>query len=334
MPKAGQVHAMNPGRILSHIDPLVRLLVLAIVLATVFPVTGDGQYLARFASDAAIFLLFLLNGLRLPRHEVMRGIGNWRLLLPLVAWCFLGMGAVGWIGWQAGLAILPDQVAVGLLFLGLLPSTVQSAPAYSSLAGGNVASSVVAAAVINVAGVFVTAPLFALVAGTASAGIDAGGIERIATILLLPFVLGQLAQGFAGNWVKHHKPLVSWMDRGSIAIAVYVAFSGAVEQGLWSRVDAPAWAGLLVAVAVFLAVGFGGSWLLGGALGLARPERISFLFAGAQKSITLGAPLATVLFPPAVAGLLLLPVLVYHLLQLVLSAPLASRLSQPPSMSR
>lgn len=317
---------MNAKTILNYIDPLVRLLVLAIVLATVLPVTGEGRDIARFVSDAAIFLLFLLNGLRLPRHEVMRGIGNWRFLLPLFAWCFFGMGAMGWLAWQAGMAILPQQVALGLLFLGLLPSTVQSATAYASLAGGNVATSVVAAAVINVAGVFVTAPLFALAAGTASTGIDLGGLERIATILLLPFALGQLAQGFAGGWVKDHKPLVSWMDRGSIAIAVYVAFSGAVEQGLWSRVDAGAWAGLLAAVALFMTVGFGGSWLLGGALGLARPERISFLFAGAQKSIALGAPLATVLFPPAVAGLLLLPVLVYHLLQLVLSAPLAAKL--------
>lgn len=319
---------MTLARIFVSIDPLVRLLLLAIALATVLPVSGDGRIIARFVSDAAIFLLFFLNGLRLPRQDVMRGIGNWRFLLPLFAWCFAVMGFAGWALWHAGAAMLPGQVALGLLFLGLLPSTVQSATAYSSLAGGNVATSVVAAAVINVAGVFVTAPLFALAVGTASGGIDIGGLERIATILLLPFALGQLAQGWAGGWVKDHKPLVSWMDRSSIAIAVYVAFSGAVEQGLWNRVDLVAWAALVVCVAVFLLVGFGGSWLLGGLLRLERPDRVSFLFAGAQKSIALGAPLASVLFPPAIAGLLLLPVLVYHLLQLILSAPLANRLSR------
>ena len=318
------------SRLFSLFDPLVRLLLLAILLASFVPVTGEGRVIARTVSDSAIFLLFLLNGLRLPRDEVLRGIGNWRFLSPLFLWCFFGMGAAGWLLWQAGALFLPPQVALGLLFLGVLPSTVQSATAYSSLAGGNVATSVVAAAVINVAGVFVTAPLFALMAGSASAGVDLAALERIATILLLPFALGQVVQGLAGGWagvwVKNHRPLVSWMDRISIAIAVYVAFSGAVEQGLWGRVDAAAWAGLIAAVALFLAAGFGGSWLLGGAMGLARAERISFLFAGAQKSIALGAPLASVLFPPAIAGLLLLPVLVYHLLQLVLSAPLANRL--------
>ena len=212
----------------------------------------------------------------------------------------------------------------------MLPSTVQSATAYSSLAGGNVAVSVVAAAVLNILGVFLSAPLFSLVAGSEAAAFDLGALERVMLILLLPFVLGQLAQGRAGHLVREHKRIATWMDRLSIAIAVYVAFSGAVEQGLWQRVGALDWVVLLGLVGVFLALGFGGAWLLGGALGLRRDDRIAFLFAGAQKSIALGAPLASVLFPPAIAGLLLLPVLTYHLLQLVLSAPLASRLAKLP----
>src|SRR5690606_29369399 len=116
----------------------------------------------------------------------------------------------------------------------------------------------------------------------------------------------------------------------AIAIAVYVAFSGAVEHGLWQLVSLTDWAAMLLLVCVFLAVGFGGAWLLGGWLRLNRGDRIAFLFAGAQKSIALGAPLAAVLFPPAVAGLLLLPVLAYHLLQLVISAPIASHLAALP----
>lgn len=319
---------MAINRISAAIDPLVRLLLVAILLATILPVTGEGRALARTVSDSGIFLLFLLNGLRLPRGDVLAGLRNWRFLLPLSLWCFVGMGAAGWIMWRAGGQLLPEQVALGLLFLGILPSTVQSATAYSSLAGGNVAASVVAAAVINVAGVFVTAPLLALLAGTAAVEVDMDGLQRIATILLLPFFLGQLAQGWLGGWVREKRSLIGWADKLCIATAVYVAFSGAVEQGLWSLVSGAAWAVLLALVAVFLMIGFGGSWLLAGALRLERPERISFLFSGAQKSIALGAPLASVLFPPAIAGLLLLPVLVYHLLQLVLSAPLANRLSR------
>jgi sodium/bile acid cotransporter 7 len=143
-------------RLFGGVDPLVRLLLLAIALATVLPVTGEQRPIAQGVSDAAIFLLFLLNGLRLPRREVGGGLAHWRFLLPLVLWCFFVMGAAGWTLSLAGRGWLPPQVALGLLFLGVLPSTVQSATAYSSLAGGNVAASVVAAAVVNILGVFLS----------------------------------------------------------------------------------------------------------------------------------------------------------------------------------
>ena len=318
-------------RIASGIDPLVRLLGLAILLASVLPVTGAYRPIAQGISNGAVFLLFLLNGLRLPRAEVLRGMRHMRFLAPLALWCFGAMSLAGWCLSRMGDALLlPPTVALGLLFLGALPSTVQSATAYSSLAGGNVAASVVAAAVLNVLGVFLSAPLFSLLAGSEAAPFDWGSRERIALILLLPFALGQIAQGKAGQLVRDHRRLATWMDRTAIAIAVYVAFSGAVQQGLWQLVGPRDWAALLLLVAVFLALGFGAAWLLGGALRLERGDRIAFLFAGAQKSIALGAPLAAVLFPPAVAGLLLLPVLTYHLLQLVISAPLANRLAARP----
>ena len=319
------------SRIAGGIDPLVRLLALAILLASLLPVTDTYRSLAEAVSNGAIFVLFLLNGLRLPRAEVLRGMRHMRFLAPLVLWCFGAMSLAGWGLARAGDALLlPPTVALGLLFLGTLPSTVQSATAYSSLAGGNVAASVVAAAVLNVLGVFLSAPLFSVLAGSEAAAFDWASLERIALILLLPFALGQIAQGRAGHLVRDHKRLATWMDRTAIAIAVYVAFSGAVEQGLWQLVGARDWAALALLVGLFLALGFGGAWLLGGALRLTPADRIAFLFAGAQKSIALGAPLAAVLFPPAIAGLLLLPVLSYHLLQLVVSAPLASRLAAHP----
>lgn len=315
------------ARVKTLFDPLVRLLLLAIALATILPVTGEGRAVARVVSDAAIFLLFLLNGLRLPRQQVLQGMRNARFLLPLIVWVFGVMGFAGWGLSHLGESVLPPSVALGLLFLGLLPSTVQSATAYSSIAGGNVAASVVAAGVINLLGVFITAPLLSLVGG-GDVGIDLDGLQRIGMILLLPFVIGQILQSRLGHFVADNRKLLGWADRGAIAIAVYVAFSAAVEQGLWTLVDLPAWGWLALLIAVFLLLGFAGSWIVGGALRLARGDRIAFLFAGAQKSIALGVPLASVMFPPATAGLVLLPLLAYHLVQMIISAPVASGLSR------
>ncbi|WP_271077988.1 bile acid:sodium symporter [Aurantiacibacter sp. MUD61] len=316
------------GRVLTFFDPLVRLLLVAIVAASLLPVSGQGAVIARIVSDVAIFLLFLLNGLRLPRSKVFTGLRHLRFLLPLIVFVFGVMGLVGWFVSARADGLLPASVALGFLFLGVLPSTVQSATAYTSLAGGNVANSVVAAAVLNILGVFISAPIIALVVSGGVAGLDLGTLERIGMILLLPFLLGQMLQGWLGPLVADRKRLFSLMDRFAIAIAVYVAFSGAVVQGLWTFISLGEWLVLLGLVGLMLAVGFIGAWALGGALGLLRADRISFLFAGAQKSIAMGAPLAAVLFAPEVAGLILLPVLIYHLVQLIISAPLASRFTR------
>ena len=312
---------------LARIDPMVRLLLAAMVLAFVLPVNGAWREAAQWVSNVAVFLLFFLNGVRLPRHEVLAGLTNHRLLWPLIAWCFGAMALAGWLVWQLGSGWMPPLLALGFLYLGCLPSTVQSATAYASLAGGNVASSVVAAALLNVLGVFITAPLFSLLAGGQGGGLHTDGLLKVVGILLVPFVLGQVAQRWLGAWVHGHRQLATWFDRGSIAIAVYVAFSGAVQQQFWTRIDLAGWGWLVGGTALLLAVGHGGAWLLGGALGLDRANRITMLYAGAQKSIAMGAPLASVLFAPAAAGVILLPILLYHLCQLVLAAPIAARLS-------
>lgn len=310
------------------IDPMVRLILAAVLLATFLPVTGEARAVAQWVSNAAVFILFLLYGLRLSRAEVWVGLGNHRLLVPLVLWVFGAMTLAGWGLWQAGGMVLPPLLAIGFLYLGVLPSTVQSATAYSSLAGGNVASSVIAAALVNILGVFISAPLYSLLAGSHGAVFHGDQLVKVMTMLLLPFVIGQALQGFTRHWVAGHKGLITIMDRSSIGIAVYVAFSGAVEQGIWTKVDPLGWVWVLVGCAAAMVFGYGGAWLLGGAAKLPRGDRIALLFAGGQKSVAMGAPLATVLFPAASAGIIILPLVVYHLVQMVVAAPIASRLKR------
>ena len=307
---------------------MIRLVLGAILLATLLPVRGDAQAIGGLAINAAVFMLFLFYGMRLSRGEVWQGLGNRRLLVPLVFWIFGAMSLAGWALWQGTSPFVPPMLAIGFLYLGVLPSTVQSAAIYCSLAGGNIASSVVAAALVNILGVFISVPLYSLLAGSEDAVFSAQTLLKVLTVLLLPFVLGQALQGVTSQWVARNRKLISWMDRSVIGLGVYIAFSGAVEQGMWSKFDAGVWAVLLLACAALLVFAYGGSWLLGGALKLARGDRIAMLFAGGQKSIAMGAPLAMVMFPPAAAGTLLLPLIIYHLGQMVVAAPIASRLGR------
>lgn len=308
-------------------DRFVPVLLATIVVASLLPVHGSAVPVAQGISTAAIVLLFFLNGVRLPRQEVLHGIRNWKLQGGTFAFCFGAMALFG-LGAQALTApLLPPTLALGFLFLGILPSTVQSATAASSMAGGNVAASIVAAALLNLAGVFLSPLLFAALAGKAGA-IHGAAALRIVAILLLPFLAGQTAQPWLRPLVLRHRGLATLMDRTAIATAVYVAFSAAVVGGIWTQLDGREIAIVLGVDALLLGSAFGGAWLLGWLLALRRSDRITLLFSGAQKSLAVGAPLAATLFPSAIAGMVLLPILVYHMAQLILSAWIAPALAR------
>ena len=310
--------------IFSRIDPTVRLLLLATLLASILPAQGQWRDVAQWAASIAVFVLFFLNGLRLAREDVLSAARNFGVLMPLILWCFVAMSAAGYGLYLLTNTMLPPLIALGFIYMGALPSTVQSATSYTSLAGGNVSLAIVAAATLNILGVFISAPLFSLLGG-AETGFSFESLGKVVMLLLVPFILGQLLQHRFGAFAARHVNTVKTLDRTAIAMAAYVALSGAVEQGLWTQYGAAIWGVLLVALSALILFGYGGSWMLGGALGFARADRIAFTFAAAQKSVAMGAPLGLILFGAEMAGLLLVPLIVYHLMQLTVAAPLAAR---------
>ncbi len=309
-------------------DRFILMLLLALALAWILPVRGAALAAAQSVIFVCIFLLFFLHGLRLPRKEVAMATRSFRLQGAMLAVCFVLMPLAGWILAKLAAPALPAALAAGIIYLAVLPSTVQSAISYSSIGGGNVAASVVGAALSNLAGILLTPLLAALLIGGASgAAMDSNVVIKIATMLLLPFALGQLAQHWLGNWAAGQKALLSIFDRAVILLAVYISFAGALVSGALADLDGMVLTALVFALAMLLTFAFGCSMLLGGILGLTRPDRISLIFAGAHKSIATGAPMAALLFGNQ-AGLIILPAILYHIAQLILSAPLAARMAR------
>lgn len=309
-------------------DKFIWVLFGAIAIANIWPARGSNAEIANLATGAAVFLIFLLHGIRLPRAEVLAGLADWRLQGTIAAFVFLVMGLAGLLLGKLFALWLPPIVALGLLYCGVVPSTVQSATTYTHLARGNVAASVVAAATLNLSAIFITPILFVLLAGRSGGIVLSGDLAvRIATILLLPFIIGQFLQRWLRPWALRHPAVIKTMDQGAIAVAVYVAFSAAIVGGHLVVLSGWEFGLVFLSVAVMLAVGFGGAWLLGGIMRLSMPDRTTMLFAGGHKSIAVGAPLATLLFPPASAGMILLPLLIYHLAQLLISAWIAPALA-------
>lgn len=253
---------------------------------------------------------------------------GWRLQGTMLAFTFILMPLLGIGISKIAAQFLPAALAAGLLYAAILPSTVQSAVSYTSLARGNIAASVIGSALSNLSGIFLTPLLFALLLGSASGvAIDGNVVVKIVTMLLLPFLMGQAAQKWLGKWAADQRYLLTFFDRGVILLAVYVAFGAAVSSGALAGIDGVSLLYLLLFAGIFLAIAFGSAWFIGGVFDFPRADRISLLFAGAHKSIAIGAPMAALLFPSTLAGLMIVPTILYHQLQLIASAPLAKRLA-------
>src|SRR5699024_2125076 len=121
----------------------------------------------------------------------------------------------------------------------LLPSTVQSSIAFTSIARGNVAAAVCSASFSNLAGIVVTPLLVAWLAGGGSGGFSASSVGGIVLQLLVPFAAGQLARRWIADWIRRHAATLKLVDRGSILLVVYTAFSQGVTEGIWQQLSWP-----------------------------------------------------------------------------------------------
>lgn len=312
-------------RLRGALDPFIVSLMLVVVVASLLPARGSFAVLADGIANAGIVLLFFLHGAKLSREAIVAGAGNWRLHLAVLAMTFgvfplLGLGI-------AALPGIPPLVATGMLFLALLPSTVQSSIAFTAIAGGNVAAAVCSASFSNLIGMVLTPLLAALLIGGAgsSGGVDLGAVEKILAQLLLPFLAGHLLRPWIGGFVARHRRLTVMVDRGSILLVVYTAFGAAVVGGLWHQLPLASLALILVLSCALLGAVLALTWAWGRAFD--RPDAIVLLFCGSKKSLASGVPMARVLFPAAQVGGLILPLMLFHQIQLLACAVIARALA-------
>jgi len=316
--KAGWLKSLKP-------DAYIIAILMMVVVASLLPVSGQGAVWFGWLTKAAIALLFFLHGARLPREQVIAGLIHWRLHLTVLAFTFLlfpllGLGLIQLPEW-----LLPAPLAAGVLYLCLLPSTVQSSIAFTSQARGNVAAAVVAASASNLIGVILTPLLVGLFLHTTTGGLSLKAVQDVAVQILLPFTLGQLARPLVAAWVLRNAKLVSYTDRGSILLVVYGAFSAAVVGGLWKQVSALELTVLLALCVILLAGVLTATLLAARALKFSKEDEIVVVFCGSKKGLATGVPMASILFPAATVGFIVLPVMLFHQLQLMACAVIAQR---------
>ena len=312
-------------------DPLIVLIILAVIIAIIAPARGNFADIVGQLTNVAIALLFFLYGARLSTQEALNGLKHWRLHLTILAFTFVVYPLIG-IALRPLTAVISHDMYLGMLFLTLVPSTVQSSVAFTSIAKGNVAGAIVSASASNLVGVIITPLLVMFLMGTGGGvHIDTSVFGEIALLLLAPFVLGQLTRRWVGKVAQSKATKV--VDRGSIAMVVYSAFSKGVVDGIWSSISLWDLAFLVVFAAIFVAFML---WLTRKAsqkMGFKRADTVAIEFCGSKKSLATGLPMASVIFASGGAslGLLILPLMIYHQVQLMMCSWLAARYAQHPS---
>ena len=311
------------------VDTFLLALLAVVALAAVFPAGGSAANVLSVATKVAIALLFLLYGARLSPNEAVHGLRHWRLHLLVLAATFVAFPLLGLAARALVPSVLTPDLYTGVLFLCLVPSTVQSSIAFTSIAHGNVPAAIVSASLSNILGVVLTPLLVVLLMHTTGAPrIDGSAVLDIVVQLLLPFIAGQLLRPWLAPWVHRHALVTKAFDRGSILLVVYTAFSMSIAEHIWSTVSP--WQVVAVAgvCVVLLAIMLGVTVGMSGLARLNRADATVVLFCGSKKSLASGLPMALVFFGTGAVGLIMLPLIIFHQIQLFVCAVIASRMSR------
>lgn len=310
------------------IDPFIIGLICAAALGFLLPASGAAVPAVSYITKASIALLFFLQGVRLQRAAIVAGLTHWRLQFLTLACTFALFPLLGLALHGSARGLLDSSLWVGVLYLCTLPSTVQSSIAFTSIAKGNVAAAICAATASNLLGIVIT-PL--LVAAMLNLHGTASPLEQIQSIVLqlfVPFVLGQIVSRWLRPWATRHAKVLTISDRGSILLVVYSAFSAAVHAGAWSDLSWEDIAKILGICALLLAIALLFTRFISRTVKFSRQDEIAVVFCGSKKSLATGVPMANILFPAATVGLVILPVMVYHQIQLMVCAALARRYAE------
>ncbi|HEY4456457.1 MAG TPA: bile acid:sodium symporter family protein [Pseudonocardiaceae bacterium] len=306
------------------LDPFILSILAAVALGCVLPVRGIGAIVGAHATTVAIGLLFFLYGARLSPAQAWAGVKHWRLHVTVFAATFVLFPVLGIAARLLVPSVLTPTLYTGVVLLCAAPSTVQSSIALTGIAKGNVAAAICSASFSSLVGIVLTPVLIALLAHGQST-LSAASIGEIVLQLLVPFLLGQLARRWIVDWLLAHRTVTAIVDRGSILLVVYTAFSAGVVAGSWHQLNLERFGGLVGVDGVLLAIALVTTWFVGGRLGFDRPDRITIMFCGSKKSLSAGISMAGVLFAGHAISLIVLPLMLFHQIQLMVGASLARR---------
>lgn len=307
-------------------DNFTLILIGVVIVATLFPAYGNGAIFFEWVTRFAIALLFFMHGAKLSRDAIIAGIMHWRLHILVFSFTFILFPLIGWALKPIFIPLLGVPLTIGMLYLCALPGTVQSAIAFTSIAKGNIPAAVCSASASSLIGIIATPVILNIML---DANADTTGmldaIINISLQLLLPFVIGHLSRPLTANFIMRNTSWLKKVDQSSILFVVYTAFSASVISGLWSEVTTTELFMLAAICLILLILVLWLTFFLARRFHFNEADQITIVFCASKKSLATGVPMAQVLFSSALLGPVLLPIMIFHQIQLMACAMIANR---------
>lgn len=308
------------------LDRFTILLFVMVILASIVPVSGQSAVWFGKITTVAIAILFFLHGAKLSREAVVEGLMHWKLHSVVFAFTFALFPILGLLAKPLLVPMLGQELYWGFLFMCFLPSTVQSSIAFTSVAQGNVAGAVCSASFSNIIGMFITPILVAFfILGQSEHGFDpTSSILQITLLLLVPFILGQILRPWVFPYMQKMPKIVKVFDQSSILMVVYGAFSSAVVAGLWHQVSISTLIALTMACSLLLTIVMLLALYVPRWMGFNTADQRTIFFCGSKKTLASGVPMAQILFIGQPMGMIVLPIMIFHQIQLMVCGIIAN----------
>lgn len=309
---------------------LVGVLVATLLAALLPQGAGEGSWLfPAYTTKIGVFIIFLLQGLILPTEELRRGLLQWKVHAFVQGYIFIVMPFLAWLLTLVFGSFLSPALAFGWLFLGIVPCTISTSVVYSTKSGGSTIVALFNTSVANVLGIFIVPAFFVWWTGASGDGVPLGEmLLRIMLLLLLPLLLGQGLRPFLREFINRHKRLPGKITPYIIYYIIYLSFAKAVLNRFWEQQPPVALAITILGTVLLAAVSWGLCAVVLRALPFAKEDKLAAFFCSTQKTVAAGVPMAQSLlaFHEWDAGVVLLPLLLYSLLQLGLGGVIVGKL--------
>lgn len=314
-------------------DRFVLAIIGMILLGRFFPQVGiyRGPINLDIISDIGVSLIFLFYGMRLSPQKLRSDLGNWHLHLVVQLATFIVFPLIVLVAMHLLSTPATQLLWLGAFFMAALPSTVSSSVVMVSIAKGNIPAAIFNASISALVGVFITPVWMGLVltSGNGQMGDLSGVIVKLIVQVLVPVTVGMLLNRRWGDWATRHGRQLKLFDQSIILMIVYMSFSESFSQNLFAQL---AWMDLLAlafGLVVLFYIVYGLISIVSKALGFNREDRITALFCGSKKSLVHGTVMSSIIFSGmGNLGIILLPIMVYHAMQLVLVSFIAQRMSE------